>query len=1192
MSWHSDQLKYALGIGGLVSFYGLSSLAIYFIGSYFDVGLIFIILLIALLLLTWPIFVIFNYFRKRRKARKEAAAGGAQQGGATPPQAAKGRTANVPSRAYDELTRGAEEAVQWLRSTRLGGAKSNDAVYGLPWFIVAGPPASGKTSLVLSSGLSFQALPSQRRAEQHIVRPTRNVEWDVTDQAVILDTAGRYQNETPDRDEWSALTETVKRYRGGRPLDGLLVAVDASRIVRMSETEIEQQAKTLRARLDDLMARARVRFPVYLVFTHADSIEGFGDFFSTFGRAGQSEVWGATIPLEKSMNAHALFDVEFDALYDSLMRRRLIRLGHPAKPDVQLRVFDFPLRFGEARSRLGLFTSSLFRPNPFSESPLLRGFYFTANVTDGAVAAAQQPREAAEGDGHERPLRAVGQGFFAERFFKEVLLRDKDIAAAFQSFQRKPPRWRYVLLALGFVILFLLTAGMVISYLGNRALVADAAERGANVDNITRADVGKDPTKKDAAATQVELEAVDSLREKLVQLDEYDKVRPPLYLRFGLYSGNAINPPLRTIYFDSVEQRFKKPTVAALEKDLRAFVAGNATPPPSVTLSDSSSNVKASNATEDILGKNYDLLKAYLMLSDATKVEPTFLASTLSDYWKRNAPPGMEIISLQQLDFWTKQMASDDAPHIKTDDKLVAAARTKLTAYPAVNRFYKRVTTEVNAKVQPVNLDNILEGRKLGVLESTYTVPGSYTIEGYRGYMRDAIQSAAEEMSKDDWVMGAQAAQSKDQSADIGKLQNMYFRDYADQWDRFIKGVRVREFKSKDDAVDKLKALAGTDSPMERVMLAVERNTNLSANAKPTGWWPWIKSWFTSSSNDNTGGGTVVEKEFKPIFGFANEEAKKESTPSAQYRQQLKLVADQLELQSADQLAQTSKSLLTGKDDLGLSKAEQNISNLTEPFKTTASAGDAATLLKQPLDRLRGLLYGGGYELVEKTWREQIYPKAHALESGFPFTDAGESSVTDLSRFLNPANGQFSTFFNQQLASSFEDVQGQWKLKETGAFKFNDDFITYLNRTRILREALFPNGGQQPEVSYELILQPTKDADIEINIDGTPVQTSGASPASSKFTWPARSGSSGATIRVRSNAAGAQDIAPKTFPGEWGLFKMFAAGGPNKTGDNSYALAWNVGGIPVRATLRPSSTNNPFNRSLFTTLHAPQSVQK
>ena len=1166
------QIKSILGISALVSFYGIASLLVIFLGPAIGLSFAWQIIIIALLLLTWPFAILINHLRKRRAAKREAAQSAASTAAVASPKAETEGAA--PKRIHEELARAAEEAVQWLRSSKLSGSHSRDPLYALPWYVVAGPLASGKTSLTLSCGLDFHALPSQRRTEMKIVRPTHHCDWRITDAAVLIDTAGRYQTDGPSRQEWRAVTEVLKKYRRDRALDGYLVTVNAARILQSSDTELEQQAKTLRARLDETMQSARARFPVYLVFTHMDQLSGFEEFFRDGSSSG--EVWGATIPLDKSANAHALFDLEFDQLYESIVRRRLVRLGAPATPASQLRVFDFPQRFAETRMKLGLFTSGLFRPNPFSESPLLRGFYFTA-----AVPAAAQPGGLSD-DGQERGPQAVGSPFFAQRFFKDVVLRDKDLAASFQASQRKPPRTRSILLALGIIFVLVLLAGSAVSFIGNRKLIAEATERGQRVDEITRADFGKDVLKKDPTAARVEVETLDALREELTTLD----AGPPLYMRFGLYSGNDIAPFLRTIYYDAVEERFKKPTVAALENDLRNFVAGRPTAN-IVTNSSTSAGEQTSAVTEeDTLGRHYDLLKAYLMLSDAQRVEPTFLSSTLADYWKRTAPPDTEILSLQDLDYYARQLGRDDAPHIRVDDKLVADVRRKLTAYPPVNRFYKRIVTEINGKTTPVSLDSVLEGRGRGVLVATYTVPGSYTIDGYRNYIKSAIENAGEEISKDDWVMGAAAATAQAQTTDISKLQGMYLVDYTDQWRKFLRGITVRPFKTKDDAVEALKALSATDSPMERVMSEVARNTNLSKK-DTSGLWGWIKSWFTSDTNE-LGGNTEVEKEFRPLFQFVASADKKESSPMSQYRAELRRVLDPLEGASENQLQQTSQALLTGKDELGLQKAEQAVSTLLEGFKP-AAATDAAALLKQPLQNLRGFLYGGGYEQIVRAWNEQIYPKAHAIEAGYPFTESGEASLTDVATFLNPVNGQFTQFFNKNLASSFDDVQGQWKLKETGAVRFSDEFVRYINSVRKLREAMFATGGQQPEVAYDLTLQPVANTDVVIEIDGTRLEVRGNAPQSAKFIWPARAGSSGAKISVLPDGG---EAAERTFPGTWGLFKMVDAGSRGVGGGSQIELAWNVGANQVRATLRAASATNPFQRNLYRDLRAPQNLQK
>ena len=242
------------------------------------------------------------------------------------------------------MSGGIEETVQFLKASNLGeGGK--EAIYSLPWYIVAGAPQSGKSSLVLASNLNFQTLASQRQSEQKFVRPTGSVDWRVSSEAVFIDTAGRYQSEGVDAEEWVALVDSLKKYRSNRPLDGFVLAVDTAKLLKSNDQEIEEQAKILRSRLDEAIQRLKTKFPVYLVFTNADSIEGFRDSFSTSKNEGKSLVWGATIPLEKSDNAQAMFDGEYALLHNSLMKRRVLRLSRAVSARATAPYFQFPASF-------------------------------------------------------------------------------------------------------------------------------------------------------------------------------------------------------------------------------------------------------------------------------------------------------------------------------------------------------------------------------------------------------------------------------------------------------------------------------------------------------------------------------------------------------------------------------------------------------------------------------------------------------------------------------------------------------------------------------------------------------------------------------------------------------------------------------------------------------------------------------
>ena len=173
-SWHAQQLKFAFGIGGFMSFYGIVSLVVWLLGDKMGFPVSQRIVVIALILLTLPLALIVGYAvtrrSKKKKEAKENAANGDQAVEKTPADKKAPKIAKLPD--SNDLSKGAEEVIQFLKSSNLG-ENGKDAVYSLPWYIVAGAPKSGKSSLVMGSSLNFQNLPSQRESEQKFVRPGR-----------------------------------------------------------------------------------------------------------------------------------------------------------------------------------------------------------------------------------------------------------------------------------------------------------------------------------------------------------------------------------------------------------------------------------------------------------------------------------------------------------------------------------------------------------------------------------------------------------------------------------------------------------------------------------------------------------------------------------------------------------------------------------------------------------------------------------------------------------------------------------------------------------------------------------------------------------------------------------------------------------------------------------------------------------
>ncbi|HEX8339181.1 MAG TPA: type VI secretion system membrane subunit TssM [Pyrinomonadaceae bacterium] len=1101
------------------------------------VGTLAKVLLVALVPAVWLSWVLFRRWRRRRAAAV---------GGGRP---------SAPAGSYEELTRGTEEVMQWLRGSKLGGDGAG-AAYALPWYVVAGPTGSGKTSLLLSSGLDFHVLPSQRASEQRLVVPTRFCEWRVADSAVWLDTSGRYVSEGPDADEWGALFETVKRHRRARPVDGFLLTVNAADLLGASDHEAERQAKVLRARLDEALARAGVRFPVYLVFTHMDALEGFAEFFEPFHGGEREQVWGFTFPLAQA-DAAARFDDEFNHLYGRLVRRRTVQLGATSGPDKQLRVFKLPGRFRRARARLGAFAVALFRPNPFSENPLLRGVYFTSSRGEGASAA-----------------RRVAEPFFTENFFSEVVLPDRNVVAAEQARKGSPNLRRNLLLAAAGALALLLVAGMVVSYFNNRAFAAEANARARRLTEVRR-----ETSTGSGVRAGEELAAVEELRQVLADLDEYERTSPPLLMRFGLYSGGRLNYAsadpnrgslLRHLYFEAIEELFLKRAVAAVEDDLRRFTSAPAqaaaTTPPA-----------AGAEEEDYLGRHYDLLKVYLMLSKPDKVEPTFLAQVLRDYWMRASLAGGDEAALRQLEYFASQAGAEDAPHPEADAALVERARERLLAYPVVNRVYKRITSDVSAAVnKPVKLAYIPGAREGNAVQNTYTVPGAYTLEGYREMTERLKESAAEEFRKDDWVMRADAGPVDNIDLKRDELRNLYYRDYKGHWQRFLQETRLREFQSKEEAVRSLRLLAGSTSPLESLLREVARQTNLSAAGG--GWWPWFKGLFAGKAG--AGSATEVEREFRPLIQFFA--GKDDKSPAAEYRALLKKVADRLNVE-AKPLAELSNAMQTGTDTVGLAAARKAVDDSleTKGFNSASPASEsAARVLRLPLDSLNTLLVGADFEQIEKTW-QGVQKKALAFEQGFPFADGPDVSLALLAQFLNPQDGELTKFVRGPLKPYFEGET--WAVKKEAADKFTPEFVNYVAAARRLQEALFPEKAKAPNVEYQLTLAPLTGGSARVEADGgAPLST--ADKTTANLAWPGdKSG-----VRV-TYVPDAGDEAVAQYAGEWGLIKFFRASGGGEGRTPPFTLQ--AANTPVRLTLQPKS-GDPFRRELFNGLRAPKGARR
>ena len=121
----------------------------------------------------------------------------------------------------------------------LVGGRNRHSLYELPWYAFIGAPGSGKTTALVNSGLSFPLEQRSGRAKVRGVGGTRNCDWWFTDDAVFLDTAGRYTTQdsdpTSDTEGWKEFLALLSKFRPRRPLNGIILTISVQDLLAQGE---------------------------------------------------------------------------------------------------------------------------------------------------------------------------------------------------------------------------------------------------------------------------------------------------------------------------------------------------------------------------------------------------------------------------------------------------------------------------------------------------------------------------------------------------------------------------------------------------------------------------------------------------------------------------------------------------------------------------------------------------------------------------------------------------------------------------------------------------------------------------------------------------------------------------------------------------------------------------------------------
>ena len=1075
----------------------------------------------------------------------------------------------------DTISKHFDEALQTLKAGAKGG---KNFLYDLPWYIIIGPPGSGKTTALINSGLEFPLADKLGKGAVRGVGGTRNCDWWFTDQAVLLDTAGRYvtqdSHEAVDKAAWLGFLDLLKKHRPRRPVNGVLITMSLWDLMTQTEEERSLHAKAIRQRIEELHTQFGIRFPIYMLFTKVDLVAGFNDYFATLSKEEREQVWGVTFPEQDPNNPSdvlARVAADFDDLLNRINAHLPRRLQEERDLTRRNAIFGFPQRMALLRESLLDFLQQCYGSNRYQEPPFLRGVYFTSGTQEGT------PIDRLMGmlantfklDRVSTPLfSGKGKSYFITRLLRDVIFEEALIVGVNPKLERVQTLLRQAVYIGTGVIIILMSALWFTSYTKNQTALTDVQTKIQDYDKVASATPN---WQSDFGALLKRMEAMKAITQ--VYSDDI-----PLLMRFGLYQGDKLQPVIIETYHDLLQKQFLPLIKTRLEQRIR----------------DNTNN-------PDVL---YSLLEVYLMLGDAKHFKAESVQPWITVDWQNTFSTDTETQAklLEHLTVLLKLPPEKQS----LNETLVRNTRQILSMIPAEKQIYMRIKTEllqdksqdfVLTKVLGLSAEKVF-AVKNGTL-SGQTIPYLFTYNGFYQVFLKQVKQQAEASISGSWVLG-DAAKKETLSHDAleSAVRDYYYKDYIQYWDGLLANLSVRPTTNAAQTVEVLQFASAPDSPLRKLLEAVSKETSLTV--------PPPSPADTAKQLQQEG---VVTNPLSSQTTKALEMAAKEATKTAEplgkpveeHYQQLTLLVKGTPA-PIEQTMQLLKQL-SDSTTAASSSSAPDVAAVNQVSSAAAAAKAQSSLLPEPLktmtkslsDKAQDTVLNSSKGQISRLWESEVMPVYNkAIKGRYPFTrgSSNDVSLEDFGRFFSPT-GVVETFFNTNL-KAFVDTSGKtWKMisRNDQAISISPAVLSQIQASKKLQQMFFGTGGSVPTIRFNLkpvSLTPNATS-FSLNIEGQQSQFKATDMSKiTPFSWPGTDGSR--LVSFEFEGSDGKKTLPKRVEGAWAWFRALEMAKIQRLSEEKFQLTFEIDGFQAVYELSANSVDNPFSMKEFDAIRFPASL--
>ncbi|EGR2605990.1 type VI secretion system membrane subunit TssM [Vibrio sp. Vb2110] len=1054
-----------------------------------------------------------------------------------------------------------EQAVKVVTKTH----KGKRSLYDLPWYVLIGPPGTGKTTVLKQSGLEFPLGDSLGSDSIAGVGGTRHCDWWFANKAVLIDTAGRYttqdSQEKVDSKAWHGFLGLLKKYRTQRPINGAIVTISLASVMSQTRTERSLHARAIKSRLQELKNQLGMQFPIYVLLTKMDLVAGFNEFFADLSKEERDDLFGFMFPREvdDERGVISLFNKEFHGMLERLDARMLRILETEDDLDKRALIFEFPKQLRVLQANLDEFLAEIFAQNSFEEPALIRGVFMLSSVQEG-LPVDKLMNESTNGLGLNRLALAKSQtgshSYFVKNLFDKVIFKEQLLGTVNRHYQ-KQSGWMRRGVYIGCTTLLLGASALwFMSYKWNSQLIVDTNEQASHIDAL----IGAQSLDFEADIVSA-VETLDRLMTlplgKQSNYGDADSVK-----RFGLYQGDKVSQAANNAYSDALTQYFAPLLLDSLVSEM-----------------------ESNQQHREYL---YETLKTYLMLFNPDKYQQDEVLAWFNFYFERQYPGELNADLRRRLLQHTQYLLGNDGQGFTYNTAAVTSAREVLTQMSLPERAYQRMKIQFSkSHVPSFRLTDVLGPKGLEQFERASGKPlsqgisGFYTYNGFHSIFQIQINRTVKSLMEENWVYGDDLkAHEIDQDSAIQGVQSRYYQDYVNEWKTLIEDIQLKQAPSLELATEQARVLSGVERPIESLLRAIQKEVALSK---------------VSLSENQKAASEVAGKVAKVKFSntadrldmyLPEENGFNVALPGKEVESHFSEIL-RLGEQDFDDIQQAMVNLRSYLSDLSSSGNNQKIAyksilDGTVTQDVAASFARAKELLPRPFNQWLGELSqesvkfaeSGSKDHLNQLWVTQVVrPYQRTIAGRYPFEPnaSREVRLKDFKRFFG-YGGTLDAFFQEYLEPFVDTSKSRWRLeKEIGV---RPETLMVFQRAQRIRQSFFESDNSlRVEFGMKPVYLDQHITRFVLELGGQDLVYKHGPARAKSLSWPAGQDQ---TRIVFTPPESKREIA-HTYEGEWGIFKLLdqsLKARPESRKDNIVMI--DLKGNKVQLELIPSSAINPF----------------